>query len=159
MAKIRTTERSIRYNYFNILSVGYCNLQYLFSTTRTEPFAYTCGMYGWNADYYELRSESGRILCISTGYRPIGKSNQATNEIVERYDKKAEQLVYSEKAYKKKEALRNLYPANRENNYERDARYWKELDKIEKAEKRKLQKLLSDFTNEILQVFESGQLK
>lgn len=50
-----------------ILSVGYCNLQYLLNTT--EPFAYSTREEGWACDYYLIP----RGICISTGYDPIGK--------------------------------------------------------------------------------------
>ena len=32
------------------------------------PFAYSSGAYGWNCDYYDIDG-----VCISTGYRPIGR--------------------------------------------------------------------------------------
>ena len=64
----KTTAKAIRENYGSrILSIGYCAAQALL---RYEtPFAYSSGVYGWNCDYYDIDG-----VCISTGYRPIGKS-------------------------------------------------------------------------------------
>ena len=63
--KLKTTNKQIRANFYEVLSIGYCEAQYLLN--YKNPFAYTCGVYGWNADFYEIG-----IVCISTGYRPIG---------------------------------------------------------------------------------------
>ena len=64
--KLKTTNKQIRANFDKVLSIGYCDAQYLFEFRK--PFAYTCGIYGWNADFYEIGN-----VCISTGYRPIGE--------------------------------------------------------------------------------------
>ena len=62
--KIKTTRKSIVDNYpaNRIISVGYCGLANLLSVA--EPIAYTCGVYGWNFDVYNV---DGLIIC--TGYR------------------------------------------------------------------------------------------
>lgn len=64
--KLKTTNKQIRANFYKVLSIGYCDAQYLLQYKR--PFAYTCGVYGWNADFYEIGN-----VCISTGYRPVGE--------------------------------------------------------------------------------------
>ncbi len=64
--KLKTTNKEIRANFYKVLSIGYCDAQYLLQYKK--PFAYTCGVYGWNADFYEIGN-----VCISTGYRPIGE--------------------------------------------------------------------------------------
>ena len=64
--KLKTTNKEIRANFYKVLSIGYCDAQYLLN--YKNPFAYTCGTYGWNADFYEIGN-----FCISTGYRPIGE--------------------------------------------------------------------------------------
>ena len=64
--KLKTTNKQIRANFYKVLNIGYCDAQYLLS--YKNPFAYTCGVYGWSADFYEIDN-----VCISTGYRPIGK--------------------------------------------------------------------------------------
>ena len=63
--KLKTTNKQIRANFYKVLSIGYCDAQYLLQYKK--PFAYTSGIYGWNADFYEIGN-----LCLSTGYRPIG---------------------------------------------------------------------------------------
>ena len=65
--KTLTTNKEIKSNFYKIVKIGYCDAQYLLSFKN--PFSYTCGVYGWNADFYEIGN-----TCISTGYRPIGES-------------------------------------------------------------------------------------
>ena len=65
--KTKTTNKQINSNFSKIVKIGYCDAQYLLS--YKNPFAYTCGVYGWSADFYEIGN-----ICISTGYRPIGES-------------------------------------------------------------------------------------
>ena len=64
--KLKTTKKEIRANFYKVLSIGYCDAQYLLS--YKNPFSYTCGVYGWSADFYEIGN-----FCISTGYSPIGE--------------------------------------------------------------------------------------
>ena len=83
--KIQTTYKAIREEYGKkILSVDYCDLQYLLR--YENPFAYSAGVYGWNCDYYDIGG-----VCISTGYRPIGK--HVPYELVRRFEKQAEEWV------------------------------------------------------------------
>lgn len=80
--KIRVTKKSIRNNY-NVISISYCGAQYLLR--NINPFAYSCGVNGWDCDYYRLGD-----YVISTGYRPIGKS--VDYDFVNRYEKAAEKI-------------------------------------------------------------------
>lgn len=83
--KIQTTYKAIRKEYGkNILRVGYCDLQYLLR--YENPFAYSAGVYGWNCDYYGIGG-----VCISTGYRPIGK--HVPYELVRRFEDQARHLA------------------------------------------------------------------
>ena len=54
----------------NLVCAGYCDLSNLL--WGHEPIAYTCGVYGWNFDVYEVY---GKTIC--TGYRgmPGRKAN------------------------------------------------------------------------------------
>lgn len=80
--KRKITMKEIRENYSNIIQVGYCELQNLLR--GQEPKYYTCGIYGWNADIYEIDNKT----VIVTGYRPFG--NIKTNyEINNKYDEKS----------------------------------------------------------------------
>ena len=65
--KLKTTNKEVKANFSKIVKIGYCDAQYLLK--YKYPFGYTCGVYGWNADFYQIGN-----VCISTGYRPIGKN-------------------------------------------------------------------------------------
>lgn len=66
--KFKTTAKAIRESYGKKLAISYCGAQYLLS--NHAPVAYTCGVYGWNFDVYEI---DGVTIC--TGYRGmVGKS-------------------------------------------------------------------------------------
>lgn len=74
MVKIKMTRKAITQNFGNILYAGFCDLQNLLS--NHEPVAYTCGVYGWNFDVYDVY---GVTLC--TGYRRMpGKSADGIEE-------------------------------------------------------------------------------
>ena len=66
----------------DLLSVGYCGLATLLQ--NHSPIAYTCGVYGWNFDVYEVYGKT-----ISTGYR--GMPGRRANNISE-YEKRAEAI-------------------------------------------------------------------
>ena len=77
--KFKTTTKYIKNTYNNIVSVGYCDLQYLLRLEN--PIAYTCGAYGWNYDIYYV---NGVTIC--TGYRGMpGRTAQGIKE----YEQKA----------------------------------------------------------------------
>lgn len=60
--KFKTTTKAIRESACNVRYAGYCDLSYLLQ--GHAPIAYTCGVYGWNYDVYEVYG-----LTICTGYR------------------------------------------------------------------------------------------
>ena len=67
-----------------VICVGANNAQsILHGATR---FAYSAGKYGWDCDYYSFPC-SGFILC--TGYRPVGRVDEANNTVIEIYNRKA----------------------------------------------------------------------
>ena len=63
----------------NLVCAGYCDLSNLL--WGHEPIAYTCGVYGWNFDVYEVY---GKTIC--TGYRGM-PGRKANNEAA--YEEKA----------------------------------------------------------------------
>lgn len=63
--KYKTTDREQRENNAIVLGFSYCSIQNI--ERYLSANAYTCGVYGWRADFYEL--ESG--VTISTGYSPL----------------------------------------------------------------------------------------
>ena len=80
--KYRTTAKYLRENGGLVVKCGYCDLATLL---RDEsPVAYTCGVYGWNFDVYEV---CGITIC--TGYR--GMVGRRANGIRE-YEEKAKAL-------------------------------------------------------------------
>lgn len=93
--KLKASKKTIKENSFRILSVGYCDAQYLLRAE--EPFSYCCGSYGWSCDNYELNNGKHRLL-ISTGYSPIESQNIDKNilknkyEIVKKYEDKARKI-------------------------------------------------------------------
>lgn len=76
--KFRTTGKAIKANY-DAVALGYCEAQSLLRTV--EPIAYTCGVYGWNADIYTNGHKA-----IVTGYRPVGREPKLTFEEVRIYE-------------------------------------------------------------------------
>lgn len=93
--KYKTTRKAVVAGSPRLVSVGYCDLQTLLR--YHSPIAYTCGVYGWNFDVYEIHG-----LTICTGYRGmprrtannIRKYEQAARDAVKRLDwKEAEQEI------------------------------------------------------------------
>ena len=82
--KFKTTRKAVKENGGVIMEVGYCDLQALLR--YVDPIAYTCGVYGWNADIYKLDG-----LTIATGYRPFG--NYSDYDLVEEYEDKARKIA------------------------------------------------------------------
>lgn len=81
--KYKTTIRAIRENACNPRSAGYCDLQFLLRNHNAN--AYTCGMYGWNFDIYEIYG-----VTICTGYR--GMVGPRCEGIAE-YEEKAAKIL------------------------------------------------------------------
>ena len=93
MSKVKTTAKSIRNAYPNIITIGYCDLQYLLG--YFSPAYYTCGVYGWNCDVYIIDSET----VIATGYRPVN-GNYINYELVKKYNDKAKAEIYGDNIWK-----------------------------------------------------------
>ena len=62
--KYKTTDREQRQNNNTVIGFGYCEIQNIERYLRAN--AYTCGIYGWRADFYEFDG-----FTISTGYQPL----------------------------------------------------------------------------------------
>lgn len=68
---------------YNVKCAGYCDLSYLLN--NHSPIAYTCGVYGWNFDVYEVYG-----VTICTGYRNMpGARLQKISE----YEEKARAIL------------------------------------------------------------------
>ena len=84
MLKAKVTKKEVLESYYNVISIGYCSAQFLLNAL--EPQFYTCGIYGWNADVYQIDYNTA----IVTGYRPFGN-----------LDKNYDRLnIYEDKALK-----------------------------------------------------------
>ena len=81
--KLKTTKNQVKNSFVNILSLGYCELQYL--TRYKNPFAYSSGINGWACDYYNIDG-----VCLSTGYAPIGQN--VDYKLVRKYEAKAQKI-------------------------------------------------------------------
>lgn len=82
--KFKTTRKAVKENGGIILNVKYCGLQSLLRFK--EPQAYTSGIYGWNADIYDIDG-----LIIVMGGRPFG--NYSNYDLVEEYEQKAHKIA------------------------------------------------------------------
>lgn len=65
--RIKVTAKKVKAAYKHVIAVGYCEMQTLLQ--YEYPLLYTAGVYGKNADIYDL----GDGITISTGYRPFGE--------------------------------------------------------------------------------------
>jgi hypothetical protein len=85
--KFQTTRKDITNNYTYVMSIGYCDAQFLLKDYL--PFAYTkSNMYGWQCDYYDVGG-----VCISEGYTPADDKNAKTDyELTRKLDRKAEKI-------------------------------------------------------------------
>lgn len=83
--KVKVTKKQVQENYKNIICIGYCELQCLLRFK--EPNYYTAGVYGWNADIYQVNYDT----CIVTGYQPFG--NISDYELVKEVEKIASDIL------------------------------------------------------------------
>lgn len=88
--KFKTTRKAIVAGSINLKCAGYCDLQSLLR--NHEPIAYTCGVYGWNFDVYEVYG-----VTICTGYRGMPG---ARLEKISEYEKQAAAIWNDYKNYK-----------------------------------------------------------
>lgn len=83
MAKKRITKKEVVNTHKQVFRCGAASLQFLFNCR--EPYAYTCGVYGWNADIYSI----GAVAIVS-GYRPFGV--EIPRDMIERYENEARNI-------------------------------------------------------------------
>ena len=82
--KFKTTRKQINQNYNSVISIGYCDAQYLLQ--GKNPIAYNAGYYGWNCDIYDING-----VAIVTGYRPWGNIHPDYNTI-KKYEDEARKI-------------------------------------------------------------------
>lgn len=93
--KVKVNQKQIKENYQNIICVGYCDLCYLLKTK--DPNFYTSGIYGWNADIYQIDYNT----VIVTGYRPFGNITSNVTGLNSKYNEKARKIYTSNIDYDK----------------------------------------------------------
>lgn len=95
MYKIKSSKKDVKEASYRILSVGYCEAQYLLR--GENPVCYCCGSYGWYCDNYDMQ-KYGYNLTISTGYSPINDQNISKEtlknkyNIIKKYEEKARKI-------------------------------------------------------------------
>jgi hypothetical protein len=106
---IKASKKDVQ-NSFICYSVDYAKLQSLFYFKT--PLAHTKGAYGWYADIYvfEPREIGYKPIAIVSGYKPFGA--KITEEIVDKYEKRARKALYgSDRVSKKVTKLNKLINA------------------------------------------------
>lgn len=100
--KYRTTNKEVKAGHVAVLKIGYCDACDLL--WAQEPAAYTAGVYGWNADIYELPGS----VAICTGYRPIGQN--VDYDLLYKYNDEARAIAtdYNKPFAERKEAVNAL---------------------------------------------------
>ena len=100
--KFKTTAKAIREGCGRVVSAGYCDLCNLL--TFEDPVAYTCGVYGWNFDVYQVDG-----LTICTGYRGmVGRTANNIREYEARARKINEEMMWKAPYEERKAAIRAL---------------------------------------------------
>lgn len=84
--KNKVTMKMMRNLYNTVICIGYCELSNLLH--YQEPKAYSCGVYGWNCDWYDCPGNTDAIIC--TGYRPTG--TRFPYEISSKYEAAAKEI-------------------------------------------------------------------
>ena len=104
--KLQTTKSNIKNNFCTVLTVGYCEIEYLLN--YCSPFAYSAGINGWMCNYYQPSTRFGGV-CIATGYNTDRLGGKRVNyELVKEYEQKACELLNDYAQTNKREALNVL---------------------------------------------------
>lgn len=85
--KIKTTAKAIKESTpaKYLKRADYCSMHYLL--IGESPVAYTCGVYGWNFDAYQIGQYT-----ICTGYRNMPGESVADYETLNKYETAAEKI-------------------------------------------------------------------
>lgn len=81
----KITMKEVKRTHINVIQVDYCKLGNLLSFR--QPYAYTSGVYGWNADIYSYGTTA-----IVTGSRPFGR--KIDPEIIKTYEDEAGKVLF-----------------------------------------------------------------
>ena len=83
--KVKTTRKEITRLSGKKVSIGYCGAQHLL--WFRQPFAYTCGVYGWNFDAYDING-----VIITTGYRGM-VGEHVDYDVLKKYENEARAVL------------------------------------------------------------------
>jgi hypothetical protein len=85
--KFKATKKQMRDNYNTIISIGYCDAQYLLHFEN--EIAYSTRTEGWACDYYDIDG-----VLISTGYAPLSDRNTKKDyHTIRHYEEQARDIV------------------------------------------------------------------
>ena len=107
MEKRKIARKEVK-GFKNIISVGYCSLNYLLM--YKDANFYNVGTYGWNYDVYVINSDT----VIVTGYRPLVGNIKPDYTVTKNFNLKAQEiynnknLTFEEKQEKINETLENF---------------------------------------------------
>ena len=86
MIKYKTTDKEQRDGNAIILGFSYCTIQNI--ERYLTPSAYTCGVYGWRADFYHFDG-----FTVSTGYSPLRFISKTGYKDIDAYRKKKAEVL------------------------------------------------------------------
>ena len=89
MIKYKTTDKEQRDGNAIILGFSYCTIQNI--ERYLTPSAYTCGVYGWRADFYHFDG-----FTVSTGYSPLRFISKTGYKDIDAYRKKKAEVLTAE---------------------------------------------------------------
>lgn len=100
--KYKTTVKELKNGYNFVIEAGYCDLQSLLE--YKDPIAYTCGLYGWNFDVYDIYG-----IAIVTGYRGMfSKNTKYDYDTIKSYEEKSQGKTKEEKEVLIKEFIKAM---------------------------------------------------
>lgn len=107
MIKYKTTDKEQRNGNAIILGFSYCTIQNI--ERFLTPSAYTCGVYGWRADFYHFDG-----FTVSTGYAPLRFISKTGYKDIDAYRKKKAEVLTAELLKLESKLAKNFYKWQRE---------------------------------------------
>lgn len=89
MLKCKVTKKELTESYRNIISIGYCQAEYLLR--YKVPRFYYSNIYGWRFDVYEI--DYSTILTTGYEYLKTSKNQKEINKIIAKYNTKAYKIL------------------------------------------------------------------
>lgn len=107
MIKYKTTDKEQRDGNAIVLGFSYCTIQNI--ERYLTPSAYTCGVYGWRADFYHFDG-----FTVSTGYAPLRFISKTGYKDIDAYRKKKAEVLTAELLKLELKLAKNFYKWQRE---------------------------------------------